>query len=92
VEELYKEFGDRIEFIGINLGTEKDLNNFIKKHHLTFPITYDRGNRIASLFDAKIETNILIDRKGIITFKEKGFRDDMKQYLRKLIQEDPRIK
>jgi peroxiredoxin len=91
VEELYKEFGDSIEIIGINLGTEKDIKDFIKKHHLTFPISYDRENRTASLFDAKIETNILIDRKGVITFKEKGFRDDMDQYLRKLIQDDPQI-
>ena len=88
MEKLYKEFGDKIEFIGINLGTEKDLAKFIEKYHLTFPISYDRKSRLASLFDAGIETNILIDKKGIITFKEKGFRDDMDQYLRKLIKDD----
>ena len=88
MEKLYKEFGDRIEFIGINVGTEKDLQGFIEKYHLTFPIAYDRGNKIAALFDAKIETNIFIDRKGVITYKEKGFFwDDMNEYLRKLIDE-----
>ena len=87
MEKLYKEFGDRIEFIGINVGTEKDLQSFIEKYHLTFPVSYDRGNKIASLFEAKIETNILIDRKGVITYKEKGFWDDMNEYLRKLIDE-----
>lgn len=92
MEELYKEFGDRMAIIGINLGTEKDLKNFMKKYHLTFPISYDGENRIASLFDAKIETNILIDRKGVITYKEKGFRDDMDRYLRKLIKDDTLIK
>ena len=65
MEKLYKEFGDRIEFIGINLGTEKDLKNFIKKYHLTFPVSYDKGDKLASLFDARIETNILIDRRGV---------------------------
>jgi peroxiredoxin len=86
VEELYKKFGSGIEFIGINLGTEKDLKNFINKNQLTFPVSYDKGNKIASLFNAKIETNILIDKNGVITFSEKGFRDDIDKYLEKLIQ------
>ena len=88
MEKLYKEFGDRIEFIGINVGTEKDLRSFVQEYHLTFPIAYDRGNKIASLFGARIETNIFIDRKGVITYKEKGFYwDEINSYLRKLIDE-----
>ena len=92
MEKLYKKFGDRIQFIGVNLGIEKDLGEFIEKYHLTFPISYDRKKSLASLFKAGIETNILIDKKGTITLKEKGVPDDLEQYLRKLIQDNPGVK
>lgn len=85
MEELFKKFGDRIDFIGVNLGTEKNIAAFIKKYGLTFLVAYDRGNAVASIFGAKIETNILIDRNGTVKFEERGFRDDMEQFLIKLL-------
>jgi len=86
VEKLYEEFGDRIEFLGVNLGTEADIKDYIKKRGLTFPVFYDKGNTIASLFDAKIETHILIDKNGVITYKERGFNKDLASYMRRLLE------
>lgn len=86
MEKLYKEFGDRIEFIGVNLGTETDIDDYVKKNGLTFPVFYDDGNKITSLFDAKIETHFLINKKGIITYKERGFSEAVVPLLRKLFQ------
>jgi peroxiredoxin len=84
VEKLYKEFGDRIDFIGVNLGTEADIKEYMKKNGLTFPVFYDDGNRITSLFDAKIETHILINKDGVITYKERGFSEEIVPFLKRL--------
>jgi peroxiredoxin len=86
VEKLHKKFGERIEIIGINLGIKKEIEGFLKKRHITFPIAYDKDNVVASAFDAKVDTHILIDRKGVIRFKERGFPEDMDKEIEKLIE------
>ena len=84
MEKLYKEFGNRVEFIGINMGFKNSIKEFVKDYGLTFPVVYDEGNKLAAAFGAKIETNIFIDRKGLVKFKERGFPDDIEKYLKKL--------
>ncbi len=84
VEKLYTEYGDRVEFIGVSLGIKKDIDDFIRKKHLSFPIVYDEGNRIAEAFGAQIQTNILIDKRGVIVYKEKGFEEETAKRLREL--------
>jgi peroxiredoxin len=86
VEKLYKEFGGGVEFIGVNLGIKEAIDKFVKNNHVSFPIVYDDGNRIAEAFGAQIQTNILIDKGGVITYKERGFQEDMDKYLRKLAE------
>ena len=86
MEELYKEFGGRIEFIGINLGIKGNIGDFVKNNHITFPVGYDEGDKISKAFGAWIETNILIDRKGVITYKERGLQEDLRKYLRKALE------
>jgi len=87
VEKLYKEYGNRIEFIGINMGLKGNVDEFVKKYGLTFPVAYDEGSKLASVFGAKIETNIFIDRKGLVKFKERGFPDDIEKHLKKLSEQ-----
>ncbi len=84
MEKLYKKFGDRIEFIGVNLGFKNKVQEFVKDKGLTFPVTYDEGNRLATVFGAKVETNVFIDRKGLIISKERGFPEDIEKYLKRL--------
>jgi peroxiredoxin len=86
VEKLYEEFGDKIEFIGVNLGTEADIKDYVKKYGLTFPVFYDEGNKIASIFGAQIETHILINKNGVITYKERGFNKDLASHMRRLLE------
>lgn len=85
VEKLYKEFGENIEFIGINLGFKEKIAEFVKKYHITLPIAYDEGDRIATAFGAKIQTNILIDKKGVIIYDERGFQDAIRKHMEKLL-------
>jgi len=41
VEEMYKEYGGRIEFIGVNLGIKEKIGDFVKNNLITFPVAYD---------------------------------------------------
>ncbi len=86
MEELYKEFGGKVEFVGINLGYKAKIGDYVKDNHLTFPVAYDEGDKISKAFGAWIETNILIDRKGVITYRERGIQGDLRKYLRKVVE------
>jgi peroxiredoxin len=86
VEKLYKEFGGKIEFIGVNLGIKGQIGDFVRKNHITFPVGYDEGNKVSSAFGALIETNILIDRKGVIVYRERGVQEDIAKQLRKALE------
>jgi peroxiredoxin len=86
VERLYKEFGDRIEFLGVNLGIKGKIADFVRNNHISFPVAYDEGNKVSSAFGALIETNILIDRKGVITYRERGVQEDIAAQLKKVLE------
>ena len=86
MDELYKEYGGRIDFIGINLGIKGQIGDFVKKKRISFPIAYDEGNKVSSAFGALIETNILIDSKGVITYRERGVQEDIAKHLRKVLE------
>ena len=86
MEELYKEYGGRIEFIGINLGIKGKIGDFVKNNHITFPVAYDEGDKVSKAFGARIETNILIDRKGVITYQERGVQEDLRKYLKRVLE------
>jgi hypothetical protein len=58
----------------------------VKSSRISFPVSYDDGNKISAAFGAQIQTNILINRRGVIAYKERGFREDMDKYLRKLLE------
>ena len=85
MEELYKEFGDRIDFLGINLGYRGKIEEFVNNNRISFPVAYDDGDKITAAFGALIETNILIDRSGVITYRERGLQEDIAEYLRKVL-------
>jgi hypothetical protein len=82
-ESLHGDFRG-VEFIGVNLGIKDDIDRLVKSMNISFPIVYDEGNRIAEAFGAEIQTNILIDKKGTIVYKERGFEEDIAKYLKKL--------
>ena len=86
MEKLYKEFGGRIEFIGVNLGIKGRIGDYIKNNHITFPVAYDEGDKVSSAFSALIETNILIDKKGVITYRERGVQEDIAKHLRNVLE------
>lgn len=87
MEELYREFGGRMEFIGINLGNREDIGEFMEKYGLSFPVAYDEDERLRDSFRARIPTNVVIDQNGEITYKSPKTPD--RQYLEGLTGPGP---
>ncbi len=86
VLEMYRKFGGQIEFIGINLGIKDELEEYVKRNHISFPVTFDEGNKITSAFGAQIQTNILIDKEGVIRYKDRGIPNDVENRLSRLTE------
>lgn len=70
MEKMFKEFGDKIVFIGISQDDKGKVEGFLKKFELSFPIACDPGKNITAAFDARIPTHILIDRQGTTRYVE----------------------
>jgi len=86
VEETYKNFGDRIEFIGINLGFREEISEYMKKNNLTFSVAYDKDEKILSSFGARIPTFILIDTTGRIRYKDSDPPKNVENSLEELLK------
>ena len=82
-ESLHEEFRG-VKFIGVNVSNKEDIDKVVESRHISFPIVYDEGGKIADAFGAEIQTNILINKKGIIIYKERGLEEDIANYLKKL--------
>jgi peroxiredoxin len=98
VEKLYKEMGDKIQFIGINVGINErieDVTTYVKKNKLTFPIVYDVDTELTDLFWVRFTpTNLIIDRNGVIKFKKAEMPKDHLEFFASLtrhkIKDNPR--
>jgi peroxiredoxin len=67
---MFKEFNDKIAFIGISQDDIGKIEDFVKKFELNFPIARDAEKNIAPAFNARIPTHILIDKQGMTKYSE----------------------
>jgi peroxiredoxin len=67
---MFKEFNDKIAFIGISQDDSGKIEDFVKKFELGIPVARDAEKTIAPAFDARIPTHILIDMQGTIKYSE----------------------
>ena len=67
---MFKEFNDKIVFIGISQDDSGKIEDFVKKFELSFPIARDAEKNIVQAFDARIPTHILVDMQGTIRYSE----------------------
>ncbi|MBI5639666.1 MAG: redoxin domain-containing protein [Nitrospirae bacterium] len=68
MEKLYKEFGGRVEFIGMNQGDKEKIGPFRKKYGLSFPNAHDDNRKILSAFKARVPTHVLIGIHGTVQY------------------------
>lgn len=69
-ENMFKEYGDKINFMMINLTdgqreTTSLVKSFIEKNNYTFPVYFDTEGNASSLFDlSSIPVTVFIDADG----------------------------
>lgn len=82
--ELHEKFENKdFEIIAINIDTkESKAQNFLEKLETkpNFPLLWDKSSKIPPKFKLEtMPTTYLIDKKGIIRFIHKGFKESYKE-------------
>jgi thiol-disulfide isomerase/thioredoxin len=67
-----------ITVIGINTSDEPGLAAaYARKRHVTYPIVYDAGDRVASSYQVSgLPTLVVVDARGDVTAVRTGFEDE----------------
>lgn len=92
MENQYQNFKDKgVEILAVNIA-ESDLvvNQFVKRHGLTFPILMDRKSEITELYKiSPIPTTFLIDEKGEIKKVITGAmtEETVREYMKMIVPE-----
>ena len=90
--ELYtNNKADSLIVIGINVDTEldkvKEFQNSINVE-IPFPVIFDKDSKIPPKYNVEgMPTTILINKAGVIKYKEVGYNSDLKEKLDKTIKE-----
>ena len=92
LQKLYEEYGDKIDFVMINLGeTKETINDFLSENKTyTFPIGYDLSENLGTKFSiVGIPTTYIVGKDKIIKNYIVGARDEnqFKDYIDKVINE-----
>jgi len=85
MQTKYSKNGFKI--IGVNLDSERSAaTKFLQKNKVNFTVAYDPKGETPSLYKLRVmPTSYLIDRKGNLVNIHKGFKEDQKDKLEKLI-------
>jgi peroxiredoxin len=79
MEQVYQEYQSRgleILAVSIDVGQKSAVKNFMHELKLTFPALLDPEREVLQRYRIfSIPASFLIDKKGIIRFKELGYRD-----------------
>lgn len=76
LRQIYKDKG--VEVIGVNIDRDSvaSIQDFVRNHHLHFPILLDRERKVMKAYRAHfLPTTFLLDRGGIVVEKSVGVRD-----------------
>ncbi len=77
LQRLYAELEDEgLVVIGVNRDERaRDMNGWIRRYHLTFPVVPDPDSAIARRYDPTVmPSSYIIDRRGIVRHVHRGFR------------------
>lgn len=93
LNEMHARYGgDGFKVIAINLDKDRaKAKRFLKLIPASFEIAYDPNGTVADLYNLKVmPTSYLIDQKGILVHKHKGFKpsdeDPMEGRIKKLLE------
>lgn len=94
LEEIYKKY-QPLGFTLLGVNVEEDsraASAFLKETPVSFPILFDRDNRVSKLYDVvAMPSTILVDRQGNLRFihhgYQPGYEDEYQNQIRELIRE-----
>ncbi len=92
VQKLHEEFADRgITIVGVSEDTPKTISRvkpFVRARKLTFPILFDRNNKVMRMFKiSSIPYVCIIDSTGSLFYSHLGYKPGDEKELRKKILE-----
>jgi peroxiredoxin len=78
LEKLYKRYQkDGLVIVGVSVDKDASkISRFLRRMGLSFPVVHDQDGSIADRYQPeKMPSSYLVDRKGMVTFVQKGFRE-----------------
>tara|TARA_R110002072_G_scaffold302938_2_gene490092 strand:+ start:5663 stop:6247 length:585 start_codon:yes stop_codon:yes gene_type:complete len=91
-QELYNDFGDRVDFYFVSNEKSETLHRFMEKHSYKFPVYQPLEEAPAKLNSNALPTTYVINKKGEIIIKKTGVADwnslKMRALLNELIAEE----
>ncbi len=74
LNQLYKEIGERLSILAINLGVGGDsiakVRTYKEEHGMDYPIIFDEGSRITKAYEVfGTPTQIIVDVNGTILYR-----------------------
>lgn len=93
IKELYKRFSDKgIVFLSIAIDyrqKEEDVVNFKKVYEIPYMALWDKDNEVSAKYYVRgVPTILLIDKDGIIKFRDNYVNVYLEQLLANLVQEE----
>ena len=85
LQELYEDYGDRVEFYIITNEERPPAEAFMQDQGFTFPITYQYLESQSPLPDTEPPRSYLIDRQGNIIVDQNGMADWNTSKVRELL-------
>jgi thiol-disulfide isomerase/thioredoxin len=94
LEQMYKKYKPMgFTMVGINVEEDSSgAEGWLKQTPVTFPILFDRENRVSKLYNVSgMPSSVLIDRKGIVRYLHRGYKSGDENtylnYIRSLVRE-----
>jgi peroxiredoxin len=88
VVKLHEEYGDKLEFIGLNIGVNERLTRvikFVEKKDYKMKILFDENKEVFTKFKiATAPTSIIIDKNGIIKYINMFAPENLDEILKEL--------
>lgn len=85
LQDLYNDYGDKIEFIFVAQDKTKKVTSFMKRKGYNLPVYYPKSEAPRLLTAKSIPTTYIIDKEGRIIVAQTGAADWNSEEVRKVI-------
>ncbi|TMM53373.1 TlpA family protein disulfide reductase [Maribacter algarum] len=75
LQELYNEYGDKVEFVFVAHDEGEKVKDFMSKKEYNFPVYFEKSSSPIVLSTKSIPTTFIIDKKGKIVVRKTGAAD-----------------